>query len=296
MPIGKLKYAITNYLAGDLVTIYASSEGTIYDTEKLINVRPSYPFRFDGRGVAPGDVPEWICADLGEDKEATFTAVFNHNFGNSIDTFKIQACDEICWQSGGWQSGGWMCDWDDVLAGPDYELNLEDRLLADFNNAYKCFVAGDSYRYWRWPFIDNDGIPASYLEIGELFLGAWQEFTDAHLQPGRQDGPEFFEGTQITDYGQIWSSYFSEAEHFEVEIVNKNDPAQLSELRKFLSAVKRANGKFVFIPDDHYKFCYYVHLRNLADFGQQIIKGECGEAYSWKLSLRTLTKGISLLG
>jgi len=34
MPIGKLKYAITNYLAGDLVYVYASSEDVLYDTDK----------------------------------------------------------------------------------------------------------------------------------------------------------------------------------------------------------------------------------------------------------------------
>lgn len=291
MPIGKLKYAITNFLAGDLVTLYSSSEDTLYVLENIYNIRPSLPFRFDGIGVFPGDIPEWICADLGEGKTPTLTAIFNHNFGNSIDTFKIQACDDICWQSG---LGG-FCDWDFVSGGPDYQLDLEDRILANFNNAFKCFNPGDSYRYWRWPFI-NSGNVKPFLEIGELFLGEWQELPNAHLQPGRQDGPEFFEGTQITDYGQIWSNYYSEAEHFEVEIVNKNDPAQVSELRLFLSAIKQAGGKFIFIPDDHYKFCYYVHLRNITDFGQQLVKGECGELYSWKLSLRTLTKGVALLG
>lgn len=299
MPIGKLKYAITNFLAGDLVYIYSSTGDVLYNIGKLINVRPSYPFRFDGLGVAPGEVPEWICADLGEQKTPTFTAIFNHNFGDSIDTFKIQACDDDCWQSGGWQSGAMagLCDWDyDAGVGPDWELNLTDRLLADFNNAYRCFTPDKAYQHWRWPFIDNDGIPAAFLEIGELFLGEWQELANAHLQPGRQDGPEFFGATQITDYGQIWSNYYSEAEHFEIEIVNKNDPAQVSELRLFLSAVKQAGGKFVFIPDDHYKFVYYVHLRNMADFGQQLVKGELCELYSWTLSLRTLTKGISLLG
>ena len=291
MPIGKLKYAITNFLAGDLVSIYVSSEAAIYDREKLYNVRPSYPFRFDGIGTTSGAIPEWICADLGEEKTPTITAIFNHNFGDSIDTFKIQACDEICWQSG---MGG-ICDWDWAGAGPDLQIDLENRLLADFNNAYKCFTPGDSYRYWRWPFIDA-GNPSPFLEIGELFLGEWQEFSNAHLQPGRQDGPEFFDGTQITSHGQIWSNYYSEAEHLEIEIVNKNDPAQVSELRLFLSEVKQANGKFIFIPDDHYKFVYYVHLRNMADFGQQLVKGELCELYSWKLSLRTLLKGVSLLG
>jgi hypothetical protein len=288
MPIGKLKYAITNFLAGDLVTLYSSSEDDLYNLGKLYNVRPSYPFRFEGLGTTSGAIPEYICADLGEAKRPTFTAIFNHNFGDTIDTFKIQACVDGC----PLQSGA--CAWD-VSGGPGFEEDLEDRLIADFNNAHASFTPGADYQYWRWPFIDSAN-PNPYLEIGELFLGEWQELPDAKLQPGRADGPEFFEATQITDYGQIWSSYYSEAEAFEIEIKNQNNPAQVSDLRKFLSDVKQANGKFIFIPDDHYKFVYYVHLQNLAGFGQQLVKGELCELYSWKLSLRTLVKGISLLG
>jgi len=119
---------------------------------------------------------------------------------------------------------------------------------------------------------------------------------NAHLQPGRSDGPEFFEGTKVTTHGQIWSAYFGEAEGFKIEIINKNSTSQISELRTFLREVKRAGGKFVFIPNDLYDFCYYVYLRNMADFGSQIVKGLDQEVYSWKLDLRTLTEGTALLG
>lgn len=295
MPLGKLKYSITNFLAGDNVTLYSSSEDAqgIYTLDKLFNVRPSYPFRFQGIGTTSGNIPEDICADLGEAKRPTFTAIFNHNFAfsQSGDMAFLQACSAGC----PYQSG--PCDWDITpgSGGPECEVELIDRVIDNHNNFYKCFDCGADYQYYRWSFIDA-GNPLPFIEIGELFLGEWQELANAHLQPGRADGPEFFEASQITSHGQIWSNYYAEAEHFEIEIINKNDPAQISDLRLFLSEVKQANGKFVFIPDDYYKFVYYVHLRNVADFGQQLVKAQLGELYSWKLSLRTLLKGVNLIG
>ena len=121
-------------------------------------------------------------------------------------------------------------------------------------------------------------------------------FTNARLQPGRADGPVFFEGTQTTYYGQIWSNYYAEAESFNIVIKSMNNPAQVDELRLFLSAVKLAGGKFILIPDDNFKFCYYVHMTNMADFGLQLAKGATCEHYQWTIELRTLVEGVALLG
>jgi len=289
-----INYAIENYLNSDC-SLYASSEFSPYVVENVYNVRPSKPLRFEGIGVAPGEVPEWICAELPYARRPNFTAIFNHNLTtlvNSTDVLMFQACDLGCPPASG------FCPWDlySASGGADFNLSLADRIHADFNNL--CSGEFDllrDYQNFRWAFIDSLNTKA-FLEIGEVFLGELRSFSNAKLQPGRKDGPEFFEGTKVTTHGQIWSAYFGEAEGFKIEIINKNDPNQVSELRAFLSEVKRAGGKFVFIPSDSFNFCFYVYIRNLNNFGSQIVKGFEQEVYSWTLDLRTLTKGIALLG
>lgn len=285
-----MKYAIENYLDDDC-TFYTSSEDDIYVVENVYNKRPSKPFRFTGIGVAP--YPEYICVELPEAKRPNFTGIFNHNLttmGHSGDLLYLQACLLGCEASGG-------CDWDqfDLSGGPGFNLDLVDRLRADFNNLCQTFDLGMAYQYFRWAFSDSSNDNA-FIEIGELFLGRLQSFNYAKLQPGRADGPRFFEGTNITSYGQIWSNYLSESDTFQIEIMNKNDPTQISELRTFIKEVRRNDGKFIFIPNDRYNFCYYVYLENLDNFNRQIVSGEYGQLYSWNLNLRTLTAGIALVG
>ncbi|MHA1288405.1 MAG: hypothetical protein ACTSPB_13450 [Candidatus Thorarchaeota archaeon] len=285
-----IRYAINNLINSE-VDLYSSSEDDLYALENLYNVRPSKPFRFTGIGTTSGAIPEWICIDFGTDISPDFIGIFNHNLllSDVGDELKLKACDAGC----PGQSGA--CDWWSVgSGGPVCEVSLKNRLVEDFPNLCKVFNCG-SHQYWLLEVIDADN-DDGYIEIGELFLGNLQSFSNARLQPGRSDGPIFFEGTQTTYYGQIWSNYYSEAEEFSIVIKNINNPAQVSEMRKFLSAVKRAGGKFVFIPDDHYKFCYYVYMTNISGFGTQIAKGTCGELYDWKIELRTLTRGVRLLG
>lgn len=289
-----IKYAIENYLNSDCA-LYASSEFSPYVVENVYNLRPSKPLRFEGIGVAPGEVPEWICAELPYARRPNFTAIFNHNLTtlvNSTDLLMLQACSLGCPPASG------FCPWDlyGSSGGPEFNFSLADRIHSDFKNLCSGeFDLGADYRNFRWAFIDSLNTNA-FLEIGEVFLGELRSLTNAKLQPGRSDGPEFFEGTKVTTHGQIWSAYYGEADGFKIEIINKNSTSQISELRTFLKEVKRAGGKFVFIPNDLYDYCYYVYLRNMADFGSQIVKGIDQEVYSWKLDLRTLTEGVALLG
>jgi len=172
--------------------------------------------------------------DFGSDITPDFVAIFNHNLvlSQGGDILKLKACDAGC----PGQSGA--CDWWGAgSAGPACEKDLKARLVTDFPNLYKEFSCG-SHQYWLLEAIDQTN-PDGYIEIGELFLGNLLSFTKARLQPGRSDGPVFFEGTQTTYQGQIWSNYYSEAEEFNITIKNINDPTQVSEMRKFLSDVKQ---------------------------------------------------------
>lgn len=300
-----LRYAITNMI-GSGTPLFACSEDDLYGLENLYNVRPSKPYRTEGIGTTSGCIPEWICVDLNEPKNPNFVGIFNHNISLGIvgDMFRLIGCSGGC----PGQSGA-ECYWDDGISGApsgaifaDCEVDLSDRILEDscvFNNACKTFQcvwpSGETgLQYWMLQFIDQ-GNMSGYIEIGEWFLGILQSFSYAKLQPGRADGPIFFEGTKTTYYGQIWSNYFAEAEEFSIIIKNLNTPTQVDEMRCFLSDVKQAGGKFIFIPDDTYNFCYYVYMTNMAGFGQQIVKGTQGELYDWRIDLRTLVKGVSLL-
>lgn len=285
MAIGELRYSINNFI-GSGTPIYSSSEDALYTLEHLYNVRPSLPFRFEGIGTTSGAIPEWICVDLNEAKTPTLCAIFNHNFvmNQSGDLLNMKACDDAC----PGQSGA--CDWD----LPAHNMSLLDRMVDNFQNLYRIFNWG-AHQYWYWEFIDSMN-PDGFIQLGDLFLGTAQAFSHARLEPGRTDGPVFYEGTSTTYQGQIWSNFYSNAEGFSIKIRSQNDPAQVDELRLFLVAVKKAGGKFVFIPDDHFKFCYYVHMQNTEGFGAQLMKGMDCEDYEWTIELRTLTEGVMLKG
>ena len=280
-----IRYAISNYITDDS-ELYSSSEDALYVLENLYNVRPSKPFRFEGVGVTSGAIPEWVCIDLLAAKTPSFFGIFNHNMvlDQSGDLLDLKACDDACPGESG------ACNWD----LPDHEISLLDRPTVNFPNLCRNFNWG-AHRYWMVEVVDA-GNPDGYVEWGDMFIGELQSFTNARLQPGRADGPVFFGAENVTYYGQIWSSYYAEAEHFSIKIQSTNDPTQVDELRLFLSAVRQAGGKFVFIPDDHFKFCYYVYMTNMGGFGQQIIKGSQCENYEWNIELRTLVRGASLLG
>ncbi len=273
-------YAIENFI-NDYTPLYSSSEDAVYIQENVYNKRPSKPFRFTGQG-SPGN-PEWICVDLGENKLVTFVGIFNTNMMliGSADELTIKACNNIC------RGESNACDWDI----PNFERSLLASQKANFKNICDRFSHTD--RYWDLEIIDQDN--PYPVELGEWFLGQWQQFENAHLQPGQADGPVLNRNVNVTHYGQIWSSAYAEAKSFDMTIKNIGDPRQVSELDIFLKEVHNNGGRFVIIPRDDLGFCYYVFLQNESDFAAQISKGLTGELYDYKLSLITLTEGIRLL-
>ena len=74
------------------------------------------------------------------------------------------------------------------------------------------------------------------------------------------------------------------------------DPAIVDEFQTFLRNVKQGGGKFIIVPDDALKFCYYCVIDQQAEFAQRTAYSpDCGELREWVLPLQTLTEGISLL-
>ncbi len=273
-------YAIEN-LINEYTPLFSSSEDDDYILENLYNKRPSFPFRFTGQG-APGN-PEWVCVDFTENTLITFVGIFNTNLLliGSADELSLKACSNPCRG----ESGG--CNWDI----PDFEISLAPDKKANFRNICRRF--SHTNRYFDIEIVDQDN--PYPVEIGELFMGQWQQFENAFLQPGQSDGPRLHRNVNVTHYGQIWSSSYAEARTFDLTIKNIGNPRQISELELFLKEVHDNGGKFIFIPRDDLGFCYYVFLQNEGDFAQQISKGLTGELYDYKLSLITLTQGIALL-
>lgn len=260
-----------------------SSEDSPYVKEWLYNVRPSKPLRFEGKGVAPGNVPEWICIAFAAPQLVTFWGNFKHNFTDLSaggDELTFKGCADVCEGSG-------SCDWN----APDEEIDLSDRIISNFRNSYK--KVNMTYQYYRQDIIDS--LNDYNLEVGELVLGQWQQFTsDVHLQPGRPDGPKFYKGDQKTHAGQPWFTYYSESETFTLTFMNVQDPAVVDEIHAFLKAVQRAGGTFVIVPDDNYPFCYYVYITNVEGYANRLYHGE-KDLREWKIELETLPEGRRLL-
>jgi len=150
----------------------------------------------------------------------------------SADELSIKACSDVCRG----ESGG-ACNWD----APD---GLDRSLLAAQKANHKniCDRFSHTNRYWDIDVIDQDN--PYPVEVGELFLGQWHQFTDAHLQPGQADGPILRRNVNVTHYGQTWSSTYAEARTFEMTIKNLGDSRQVSELEVFLRAVNDNGGRF----------------------------------------------------
>jgi len=302
-----LLYLITNYLDGLAAAAYSyKSTDSLYVPVNLANERPSLPYRTTGIG-AVGD-PEYICVDLGSGKVVTFIGIFNHNFtlmqaGN--DLLQLKACASDCA----------TCTWGTPDCGPlDLTTMPSDpcdgcsgsQPVDNHKNLWhKVDCSGTDYQYWRLEMIDTTNTDG-YLELGELVLGQYQQFprgvldspaADAwvRLSPGRADGPEFFMANQRTQWGQDWSTYYSECENFELVLTMQNDPCIVDAIHAFLKDVQVAGGRFVLVPDDDKPFCYYVIVKNLRDYADRIIYGRTRELREWRFKLKSLTEGVRLL-
>ena len=299
-----LIYAIENYINADS-SLYANSEDGTYVLENLFNERPSFPYRTTDIGMIGS--PEWICIDIGSAQWLTFAAIFNHNLTQletAGDELRLKGCDDPC-------DGSAACDWDNpgcekdltALPSPDCEPSCSGtQPVENFCNLYHTFNCDAAHQYWRLDMIDQANTDG-FLEVGELFLGQWQYFgrgslTNSpnwvRLTPGRDDGPVFNMNHQLTYAGQDWINYHSDAEGFTLSFTNLNDPCIVDELQVFLRTVMRAGGKFVIVPDDAMPFCYYVAIMNKRDFAHRTIYG-LKELREWRLELKTLVEGITLL-
>lgn len=276
-------YAIDNYLAGDdVAAIFSSSEDALYVIENLYNERPSKPFRTTGLGAI--GAPEWVCIEFDAPKKVTLAAIFNHNFEleDSGDELLLKACD------GGCGSDMSDCDW----SAPDFSIDLADRMIADWNDLYHLI---DQTRLsYRIEIIDQSNADG-YIEIGNFFLSQYTALSNAHLAPGRAESPKFYRFANVTPYGQHWTESLSSSITLNLRIASLNDPAQVDAVRSMLLAIHENNGRFVIIPNHLMPFAYYVHLESDGDFMNQFARGLDCEVGEWSLSLRTLTKGISLI-
>jgi len=284
--MGKPIYVIENLV--DLSSLCCvSSEDPVYTMENLYCERPSKPMRFTGVGAAGN--PEWICVTLASGQPVSFVGIFNHNLSAMVaagDELRLKGCDGGCPVSGA--ASGAICDWDI----PNYELDLQPRLVTNFNNLYRKLLK--TFLSWRLDIIDQNNADG-YIEIGEFVLGERHAFSrHVHLQPGRADGPIFNMGNRKTFYGQDWSVYLSDQERMVLRFKNLNNPNTYDEFHHFLRTVQRNSGRFILIPDDDHPFCYYFQIENPSDYSQLLIHG-IQELREQQISLITLTKGIRLL-
>ena len=305
-----ITYVIENYIDENTLDSVSSEDPSgFYDMERLYNERPSWPLRFEGKGSTGPDAPEWICVNMGEEKEVTFAGIFNHNLTAIPEAFNLKGCVDGCEGSG-------ACAWDDPGGTYAWKEDMLNRIhsgkICDDEYEYifpnSCKKISRTQWYYRFEFIDTTN-PDGHIEIGEAVLGKWCQFgSNVHLQPGRPDGPSFYMGNQETHFGQDWPAYFSYNEEFTLVFKNINDIRNLDELRMFLIRVQKNGGKFIIIPDDDSFFnlnledegyiplCYYVIIKNLRGYAQRLLHGWDKDLREWTLELKTLTTGLKLKG
>lgn len=252
-------FSATNLLtAATLASV--STENTIYPKENLYDDRPSKPFYWTSK------LAQEIIIDLGAQLPVGIMAIFNHTLMQAA-TITIEANNA---GFPGAPLGSWSPAWREY----------------DF-----YFRPLDTFRYWR-VYIDDPTNPF-IPRIGELWLGSVSQFTQAHVQPGREDGKTFHADEKQTGYGQDWDVYFSEQKEFKLQIKHINDPAMVDEIETFLTSIAGPAGRFVLIPDLTKPHVYFVKIVG-SPTAKRPIYGD-HELREWALTLREMTRGITLL-
>ena len=259
-----LIYATTNLLNSTTLpaddATYRSSEDTVFQVEWLYNARPSKPFRFTG------NAGEWVKANLGERKIMTISCLFNHNFST--------AAVVALYASGSGHAGSWK------LAG------------TYTHREWDMFIKFGIFE--RWLRLDVTDVNTPIPQIGEWFVGEHSEFTNAYVNPVREDGPQYFVSDAVTEYGQDWEIYFGNSERLQMTLSSLSDPQTADDLHTFLDAVMQNGGRFVLIPKDTFPQCYYVKVMNREDFATRRVFGDAMELRDWKLDLKVLVRGVTL--
>jgi len=242
-------------------TFVNDSEDAVYTVDKLHNKRPSYPFRFGGVN-AQWAKARWAAVA----QQITFLGIFNHNLIEETATITLEAADG---------DAGYA-----LVSTPAWREE----------NMYALFDATEKW----WKLNINNGATV-IAQLGEYVLGNWASFANAYVQPGRADGPVFHASNNITHYGQDWTAYYSKGEKFSIALKNINDPSATDDIQSFLDDIWENNdGKFVLIPDHAQPKVYYVQVVNRGSYANRLING-VKELREWRLELKTLTSGITLL-
>lgn len=253
-----LYYSAVNLVDVDTVNS-VSTEDTLYVKENLYGLRPSKPFYFTAKAT------QWVKIDLLADTLVQVCGLFNHNF-MAAATLGLKA-----------YSDAWITQ--------SYNTALAYRA----NDLYEKI--SQTKRWWKVEV--DDPTNTAYPRIGELWLGTLTKFANANLQPGRDDGVEFFASEQQTSYGQDWDAYLSESKQLKISFMNINDPDNVDDIEAFLSSIRGPAGRFLLIPDHEKPHVYMVKVVGSPSARREIY-GE-KEVRSWSLDLKVLSRGITLL-
>lgn len=265
-----VKYAVTN-LINLLTLLSVTSEDPVFVKENLYNRRPSKPFRFAAK------TGNQILVDLTTPTQVKLAAVFNHNLTAGATQFKLKA-DNSNPPGGGWDAPTWSQDFVQT---------------ANFNDAF--LEIDQTFRYWMLDI--DDGANADDIEIGELFLGVSTALSSkAFLQTRAAESPQFFVNRQMTHYGQDWTAYLAESTRFVLTIKSMANYNLIDEITLFLRAVQQNAGRVVLIPNDLEPFIYYALVETLADYGGRLVSGPDKVLRQYQFAVKSLTKGIALLG
>jgi len=238
-----------------------------FNKENLYNQLPSIPFRFNAK------TGNQIKIDLLSPLNITAVAVVNHNFlAPTLLKIKAAAADP--------PAGG---DWDN----PDYSADLS--LCTGVNNLYKKI--DETYQYW---VLDIDDATNDFnTEVGEFILYTWSSFSLFHIMKD-SESLRINVASTPTHYDQDHDAYLSECLRFMLSPRKETTRGQIDEIRTFLSTIKGAAGRFLFIPDDTYCHCYYVKVEG-RDFLADRVYHSPKDILDWSLTLKELTKGLSML-
>jgi hypothetical protein len=256
-----MRYSYVNFINSSTL-ISTSTEDALYLKEYLYDNRPSRPFRFTSKTA------QNILIDLSATRRVSLACLFNHNLTPAAE-IRLQANGSNAW------------------GAPALNLRLNWREL----DLYRRLNSQN--RWLRYTIDDPTNI--AFPEIGLAWLGEWNKLPGVRVSPGRSDSPNFITTEQETAFGQDWDIYLSEAQKFELSLTELFDPATLSAFHAFLRAIQGSAGRFVFIPDDREPHVYFVKVAGSPTSQRMIYGPGSKELKSWSLSLKVLTRGISLL-
>jgi len=181
------------------------------------------------RSTAAGATVEFVKVDLGVATEIKAVALMNVNL-RSTATVQIEGHAT------------------DAFGAPTFQETITATGLgAEDTNLYKKLSSAQTFRWWRVTMLDN-GNPAGHIELGEWFLGAHIELTDAFDNTNsRQRIRNNVEHRTDGNQGFI----YSRQEHWNFGLSwTTAQQATRDELRALDRAVNGNGLPFIFVADD----------------------------------------------